>query len=349
MRILYVQINNDFSGSTYALRAIMNSHKIEEKILMTSISSEGFLTETNVAQSIDIPYRFNGKSISTISILIRNWIKGAVAFVRSHRKAPIDIVYLNAISPWHISLPAKLLGIKVIYHVHEFYDSPNILIKFYLYVMKHTADKLIYVSEFCKTQYSFLNAPKKGIAEDIQFTPIRYATRMKLDRSVSEKLKGPIILICSPKKYKGVENFVELALAMPMKTFKLFLSQPYEFKAIVPSNVEVVVAKTDLQQELCDASILLNLSQYPDWIETFGLTIWESLSQGTPVIVPDIGGPLEIVNNECGRIVDVRNKELVMEAIEEILLDEKQYAFVCEKALNRSKYLEMRYPISSPD
>jgi hypothetical protein len=109
MKILYVHINNDFSGSTYALKAIMNSHEIEEKVLMTSISSEGFLTETNVSQSIDIPYRFKGKSISTISILMRNWIKGAVAFVRSHWKAPIDIVYLNAISPWHISLTAKLL------------------------------------------------------------------------------------------------------------------------------------------------------------------------------------------------------------------------------------------------
>ena len=349
MRVLYVQINNDFSGSSYALRSIMNSHETTEKILMTSLSSEGFLTETNVARSIDIPYRFKGKSISTIGFLIRNWMKGAVAFVRLHRKTPIDIVYLNAISPWHISLPAKLLGIKVIYHVHEFYASPNILVRFYMYLMKHTADKLIYVSEFCKNQYAFLIASKKGIAEDIQFTPIRYPTRKKLDRSVSEKLKGPIILICSPKKYKGVENFMELALAMPMRTFKLFLSQPYEFDAIVPSNVEVVIAETDLQQELCDASILLNLSQYPDWIETFGLTIWESLSQGTPVIVPDVGGPLEIVSRECGRKVDVRNKELVLEAIEEILLDEKQYAFLCEQALKRSKYLEMKYPISNPN
>lgn len=349
MRILYVQINNDFSGSSYALRSIINSHENSEKILMTSLSSEGFLTETNVARSVDIPYRFKGKSISTIGFLIRNWIKGAVAFVRLHSKTPIDIVYLNTISPWHISLPAKLLGIKVIYHVHEFYCSPNILIRFYMYLMKHTADKLIYVSEFCKTQYSFLNASKKGIDEDIQYTPIRYVTRMKLDRSISKKLKGAIILICSPKKYKGVENFIELAIAMPMRTFKLFLSQPIDFQVIVPSNVEVVVAKTDLQQELCDASILLNLSQYPDWIETFGLTIWESLSQGTPVIVPDIGGPLEIVNSECGRIVDVRNKELVLEAIEEILMDKKRYAAFCEQALEQSKYLENRYPISNPN
>jgi len=155
-------------------------------------------------------------------------------------------------------------------------------------------------------------------------------------------------MICSPKKYKGVENFIELALAMPNRNFKLFLSQPYDFHALVPSNVEVVVAKTDLQQELCDASILLNLSQYPDWLETFGLTIWESLSQGTPVIVPDIGGPLEIVTSDCGRKVDVRNKELVLGAIEEILIDEKQYAIYCEQALNRSKYLETRYPISNP-
>lgn len=349
MRILYVQINNDFSGSPYALKSIIDSHEIEEKVLMTSFSSKGFLTEIRDAQSINIPYRFKGKSLSTILVLLRNWVKASNTFIRLHRKTPFDIVYLNTISPWHISLPAKLLGIKVIYHVHEFYACPNILIRFYLYWMMHTADKLIYVSEYCKTQYSSLNASKKGVVEELQYTPIRYATRMNLDRDVSEKLMGSIIMICSPKKYKGVENFMELALSMPNRKFKLFLSQPYDFHALIPINVEVVVAKTDLQQELCEASILMNLSQTPDWIETFGLTIWEALSQGTPVIVPDIGGPSEIVNSDCGRKVDVRNKELVLGAIEEILIDEKQYAVFCEQALNRSKYLEMRYPISNPN
>jgi L-malate glycosyltransferase len=343
-----VHINNDFSGSSYALKSIIDSHEVGEKVLMTSFSSEGFLTEAKVAHAIDIPYRFKGKSIYTIKAILRNWFKASKAFIRLHRKTPVDIVYLNAISPWHISLLAKLLGIKVIYHVHEFYANPNILIKFYLRWMKHTADKLIYVSEFCKIQYSSLNALKRGIVEEIEYTPIRYLTRMNLDRDVSEKLEGPIILICSPKKYKGVVNFIELALVMPKRKFKLFLSQPYDFQALVPSNVEVIIAKTELQQELCNASLLLNLSQYPDWIETFGLTIWESLSQGTPVIVPDIGGPLEIVNSDCGRIVDVRNKEMVLGAIEEILIDKKRYAVFCEQALSRSNYLETRYPISNP-
>jgi len=349
MRILYVQINNDYSGSSYALKSIIESHNVAKKVLMTSYESQGFLTDCEVSESIDIPYKFKGMSLATICDLFRNWSKGAKAFIREHKQNPFDIVYLNAISPWHIAIPAKILGVKVIYHVHEFYAKPNFLIKFYLYVMRITANKLIYVSEFCRSQYSLLNAARKGIGEEIQFTPIRYKTREENDLDVTQKLNGPIIMICSPKKYKGVEKFMDLARVLPNRKFKLFISQRYEFKTDLPRNVEILLGKTELQQELFDASLLLNLSQSPDWIETFGLTIWESLSQGTPVIVPDIGGPVEIVNVSCGKSVDVRNIELVVSAINEIFVDYGRYSAFCSESLKQSQYLKSKYPIVSPE
>ena len=71
---------------------------------------------------------------------------------------------------------------------------------------------------------------------------------------------------------------------------------------IYPLTLKVFVnTHCDIQRVLLSkASVCLNLSQQPDWVETFGLTIWEALTQGTPVIVPDVGGPLEIIDNKCG-------------------------------------------------
>ncbi|MDB2572120.1 glycosyltransferase [Schleiferiaceae bacterium] len=347
-RLLYVQLNNDFSGSTYALKAIIKSHKIKNQVLMTSLSRPGFLSDIKVNHVINVPYSFRGKGLLTVLELLKNWINGSYAFIRVHRKSPFDIVYLNTIHPWHIALIAKILGLKVIYHVHEFYANPNLLMRFYLWMMRNTANTLVYVSEDCFRRYRFLEAHNLGIDELIQYTPIRYNTLKKNSLIPSDKIKGPIIMICSPKKYKGVENFICLSRKIPSRKFKLYLSSPYNFDFDIPENVDIYIGKTDLQTQLFEASLLLNLSQSPDWIETFGLTIWESLSQGTPVVVPDIGGPLEIVNNKCGRIVDVKKIDVVEEAIEDMLFGLSNYEDLCYGSIKQSEILFNKYPIHIP-
>ncbi|WP_372238201.1 glycosyltransferase [Pseudomonas sp. R11-23-07] len=47
------------------------------------------------------------------------------------------------------------------------------------------------------------------------------------------------------------------------------------------------------------ASILLSLSKPDECVETFGLTILEGLSFGIPCIVPPVGGPVELVSDDC--------------------------------------------------
>lgn len=347
MRILYVQINNDFSGSSYALKAIIDSHEIGEKVLMTSFSSKGFLTENTTAKTINIPYQFKGKSIFTINNLLRNWIKGTKAFLRLHRKTPIDIVYLNAISPWHISLPAKLLGVKVIYHVHEVYNKPNALIKLYLYMMARTADKLIFVSKDCKARYKQTISFRK-IPNTIQYTPIRYKTIKSDEIDIRRKFGGAIIMICSPKRYKGVEKFLEIATIRTDRKFKLFMSGKYNFHVEIPPNMEVIVGKNHLIEDLRNASILLSLTRYSDIIETFGLTIWEAMSQGTPVIAPNVGGPTELVTTQSGACIDVEDAGQIISAIESLTINMKVYQAFSNGAIKQSEKLFNKYPITIP-
>ena len=114
-------------------------------------------------------------------------------------------------------------------------------------------------------------------------------------------------MVSAAKKYKGVEIFLSLSKKYPDKSFKLYINDKYKFSNNVPSNLKVFIKYPDIQNALSNASICLNLSQQPDWVETFGLTIWEALTQGTPVIVPDIGGPLEIIDNKCGISCDTRD------------------------------------------
>ena len=56
------------------------------------------------------------------------------------------------------------------------------------------------------------------------------------------------------------------------------------------------------------------------WINNLGKFI-----SGNPVIVPDIGGPLEIIDNDCGISCDTRDIEQVINGISKILQDELNY------------------------
>ena len=42
MKYLYVHINNDFSGSTYAMKAIIDRHQLKDYFLMTDFKRMAF-------------------------------------------------------------------------------------------------------------------------------------------------------------------------------------------------------------------------------------------------------------------------------------------------------------------
>lgn len=350
MSVVYVQMNNDYSGSTFALNSILNHHKGFNKYLITSLNTKGFLSEINESDlfQINIPYEFKGKNFLTLLRIIQCWLLGSYSFYRLIRRKKVDLVYLNTILPWHIGFVAKMFRIPVIYHVHEFYAEPSLLVRFYLAMMKITANRLIFVSEDCAKRYRDDVLNKRQISCEIQYTPIRYSTIDIEYLNTKEKFHSEIIMVCSPKAYKGVEVFIDLAILMPARKFHLFLASEYLFTSELPDNMQVTVGETNLKRSLRTASVLLNLSQFPKWIETFGLTIWEALSQGTPVIVPDVGGPAEIVNVECGFSIDVREVEKVNSALISLFSSEEKYAVYCKEAVKRSKELELKYPVRNP-
>ena len=347
MRVAYIQVNNDYSGSAFALSSIIMEHNISDCVLLTDFQTNGFLSTIEMVKKIHVPYKFLGKDMRTILQLFRNWAFGTILFLREHYRTPFDVVYLNTISPWNIAMFSKILNIHVVYHVHEHYIRPNILTRLYLFIMSRTADELVFVSEDCAKRYKQI-IDANNMPYQIQYTPIRYKAVKPLELDINRKMLGAIIMIGAPKKYKGVEQFLNIAKVQPKTKFKLFLSGEYIFNENIPINMEVIVGKVDLIEELKAAKILLSLTRHSEIIETFGLTIWEGMSQGTPVIVPHVGGPAEIVTLESGVCVNVEDTNEILAAIQSITLSKEGYQNYCEGAARQAKRLEMRYPILRP-
>ena len=340
MSYLYVHINNDYSGASYAMKAIIESHGLNNFTLMTDFRSDGFLKKEISNDIINISYSFKGKGIATIYQLFRYALLSSFNLLRTQTIRKTNVFYINAISPWTTAIIGWIFNKKVIYHIHEYYINPSFHIKFYIWIMSLTANELIFVSNFTKEKYLEKYPKLKSINSSIKFTPVRFETLNFEDLNVNEKFKGPILLVCSPKRYKGVEIFLELANTIPNKTFELYLSGEYSFKSSLPKNFRVFINNQNIRSALKKASICLNLSQQPYWVETFGLTIWEALTQGTPVIVPDVGGPLEIVEESCGIYCDTRDTKQVIDGIFKILENKSKYSKYCRAALNRSISLD---------
>ena len=157
---LYVHINNDYSGSTYAMKAIIESHGLRSFYLITDFKSDGFLKSNDYKNTINVPYTFMGKGIRTIYQILRYSFLSVFKIVLSSNLSRTDVIYVNTILPWTAAVIGRLAKKKVIYHVHEYYLNPSLLVKFYLLIMTRTADELVFVSNFeyliTKIIYTFI-------------------------------------------------------------------------------------------------------------------------------------------------------------------------------------------------
>lgn len=91
------------------------------------------------------------------------------------------------------------------------------------------------------------------------------------------------------------------------------------------------------------ASVVLNLTDKTQAIETFGLTALEALSAGLPVVVPTVGGIAELVEDGYnGYKIDVQELDRIADCIKKIFSDKALYVYLSDNALNCSKRYDVR-------
>lgn len=96
--------------------------------------------------------------------------------------------------------------------------------------------------------------------------------------------------------------------------------------------------QADVSEFYNEASLVLNLSDKNQFIETFGMTALEAMSAGLPVIVPTVGGIAEMVEDGVnGYKIDVHDIDRIVEKIDNIFKDKSLYLKLSENALLMSK------------
>lgn len=328
--IVAVHLLNDYSGSPRIFSHSINVlHKDGYAVhLYTSRSVRGgFLSSVRVNKRYSFFYRWSpNKYLTLIAFLYCQ----TLLFFRmlKYINRPV-IFYVNTVLPFGVALAGKLMNKKVVYHVHETYIRPAMLKKFLFGIAERCATRVIYVSEFLKTQDPFIRPPGVVIHNSVDRSFLEKAGRVT--KRIGED-PTVILMICSLKRYKGVDEFLLLAQRNPTLRFELVMNagaseiQEYFMHQYLPANLSVFTVQEDVHEFYSRATLLVNLSRPDLFLETFGMTILEAQCYGIPCIVPPVGGVTELVtDNVNGYYADSRYIANVEKCVQQLLSDEGLY------------------------
>lgn len=337
-KIVCVHLYNDFSGSPLVLSTAIKGlvEKGNEVTLLTS-ESEGFLSDLPT-EKVVIPYRFNSNKLIRLFLLLLNqWL--VFIQILKYRKEEV-VIYVNTLLPFGAALAGKLTGKKVVYHVHETSIRPLILKRFLKYIASITASQAIYVSKYLMETEKIHKIEGKVIHNALSTAFIKKANDF-IEQGNEKKYPFTVLMLCSLKKYKGIDQFVELAKSLPQYRFELVLNADsvaindyFDFPNL-PKNLVLFPKQSDVHWFYERAHLVVNLSDPNQWVETFGMTLLEAMTYGVPVIAPPVGGPTEIVKNGLnGFTIALQQLPRIIDSIKSLAQNPSFYQKLSINAIN---------------
>lgn len=341
MKIICTHLYNDYSGSPLVLaNAIKSFQKQGKEVEIVTSTSEGFLSNLNIAKK-EISYTF--QSNKWMRLIYFLWNQCRLFFYVFSQRHTTATIYVNTLLPFGAALAGKLTRKKVIYHIHETSIQPALLKGFLKYMASITATQTIYVSKYLQKTEPIGEVPQHVIYNALSPTFIEQAEDY-LKKAKKAKNPFTVLMLCSLKKYKGVDEFVQLAAAIPQYQFELVVNANkkeianYFNNQYIPANLTIFDRQSNVHPFYQRASLVLNLSDPNRWIETFGMTLLEAMHYGIPVIAPSVGGPTEVVvDGRNGYTINGQETEKLTTIINNLATKPKLYQQFVDAALHHTK------------
>ncbi len=345
-KVVCAHLYNDFSGSPLVLSTVIDSFQSNGmKIdIITSTESSGFLSNVE-AEVIDNGYRFLDNKYLRLLMFLFCQVR---MFFQTLRYRNEDVlIYVNTLLPFGVALAGKLMGKKVIYHFHETSLNPLLLKKFLKWIASVTASEIIYVSKFLKEKEGLENVPAKVIYNSLSVDFVKTAKDFHKIKTTDNHFV--ILMLCSLKSYKGVNEFVNLAKRLPNLMFELVLNateneiNDFFPSETLPKNLTLFPKQSNVHPFFQKADLVLNLSHPEEWIETFGMTLLEAMQYGLPVIAPPVGGPTEIVSSDFnGYLIDQRDEIELSNQIELLATNEELYQRLSNNSIQTAEKFTLK-------
>jgi glycosyltransferase involved in cell wall biosynthesis len=293
-------------------------------IIISSFNNRGFLDDLNDNCKINVKYKYRYNFFFRFYEYFHFQF---LTIIKIGKIKNVEFIYINTLEPFLVGLYSCLKKYKVFYHIHEAYPKLNFFKRFSFWLVYKTSEKIFCVSKFVldsidnKYQYKsilFRNSLRKAIEYSSRTLPINRARR--------------ILMISSPRAYKGVYHFCELSKLLKSINFILICSMDeYDrdllFKEYLNlDNLEIHTEKSNIDEYYLSSDLILNLSDPRHIIETFGLTVLEAMYHGIPSIVPNVGGITElVVDGYNGFKISCLDIPMLVQKINYLLTEEESY------------------------
>ncbi|MCF5718732.1 glycosyltransferase family 4 protein [Aeromonas veronii] len=347
MNYIFVHLLNDMSGSPRVLSDLIKNFPSEGKKILLTNRTRGFLD----CQDVDGVYKIFYVLKSNVYIKLLLYILSQIQmfFVLfflllsiRYKREERSTVIINTVLPFGAALAAHLLSDKVVYYIHETSIRPYLLNKFLAKIVRIAADEVIFVSYYVKHFYEHVAEGKKC---HVIYNPLRSDFNCNTLSKCCPFDERYILYVGTLKEYKGIFNLIKLASMLSHKQFVAVINEDVDvYNSFmsdneIPLNLRFERRPQNLAEIYSRALFTLNLSLPNLCIETFGLTLLESMHFSVPVIAPNYGGPKEIVNEHVGFLVEP--SELVN--IKNIILntDEALWNMLSSNSFQHSKKFDL--------
>ena len=341
--IVCFHLFNDYSGSPKVLRMVLEG-VLNKGYRVDLVSSKGGVLDELLhypnLRKHSYPYRFS--SNGAVTMLRYGMVQLFTFFLSFRWMFCKDVVfYINTLLPVGPALAGRMMGKRVVYHYHENAFVKGAFYKMLAAMMERLANRIICVSEY---QASFLICKEK-VTVIPNALPEAFVKRLKPDPEAAFERKT-VLMLGSLKEYKGTKEFIQLSQRMPQYNFILVINDTQENidgylsekHYTSEENLVLYPRQADVAKFYQQASVVLNLSDKRQFIETFGLTALEAMTAGLPVIVPTEGGIAEMVDDGInGYKIDVADLDKIEQHIQELLTDKTKYVEMAEQALACAK------------
>jgi glycosyltransferase involved in cell wall biosynthesis len=299
--------------------------------------------EANILPTLIVPHIYPGPYLDdllarccTLHPLPYGWRRArqspheqtVTQFIKIFTKSKAVALYQNTLVLDAPIQAAQQINLPTIMHVHELPDSDPDLCA----LMDVTAQDLR--KTLCQGTTDFVVA-SPAIADWLNVPPSRVTVAPnEIDPQLFDLpafLRSPprIAMVSSNIAKKGIKDFVKVARIFAAKggVAKFLLIGPMSDDLAqlfpLPDNVRHTGYATSPVAAIRQADLVLSLSNLA---ESFGLTVYEAMAAGRPVICYNRGMPPDLINTSgAGIVTAVDDCEAVAEAILDILISKEKF------------------------
>lgn len=236
-------------------------------------------------------------------------------------RGDIDVVHVHSIKLIWSVLFAKMLGFRVVFHLHEMPRNIGLLLRYAI----STADAVVFCSETCSAHFAEVPARiKRTIVNAMHFNDSL--------PPLPDQSKQRIVMVGSINKNKGQDLLLQAFTMLQDKEAELWFygttglsahKYVHDLKQFakehgVADRVFFPGPTSDVFSVFAQVAVVVHTS----WTESFGMALVEAQSSGVPVIAHNLEGMREVViDGETGFLIEPGNVGKLADRLDILLAD----------------------------